>query len=297
MEIIKFLTSMLPSFTKNTVQNDVEIALEEYQNFVQPSYESFLEGFSDFKFKSNYGKDFENRFDNTFKSNYSTNFIVASYKMALVNLPAHSSLVLSALGDNIKSDVVKAALNMRQLTIVQLADVVSFVTRYARRILNFIITCETNYLTRKPEEGDFKAGEIKYLKDNFSHYVVGLNFLSMPPSDAKTSLDKIPEILVTVANADEATMMAGRDADPFQLNFIPVKLNPFYHVGMRVAEYQAARYHEAKDEQQAISAKILYLQKKTRNEDDAKLEQVIERYEALRAKKTYEIAKMEEKYV
>lgn len=296
MNFKDFLGSALPSFSKTTVDNDLQMALEEYLNHVEPSYSSFKKEFKDYKLKSDTGRAYDKVFGNVFKSNYHTNFLIASFDMALVNLPGKIDMVQTALHASTQTDILRSSMTAPQINIVQLAEVLSFIVRFSRRLLNFMVTCETNALMDKPETTSFKKAEIQYINDYFSAYVIGLNFLAISQSDAVDMLEAIPNVLIEKSSAQSTQRMAGLSADPFNMGFIPVFLNPIYHIGMRVAEYQAARYHEAKYEQQALGAKIMYLRKRIDGKEDPKLEQVIENYETLLAKKTYEIAKMEEKY-
>lgn len=296
MNFKDFLTSSLPAMTKTTVDNDLQMSLDEYLNHVEPVYHSFKDEFKNYKLKSDNGRAFEQVFKNAFKGNYHTNFLIASYEKALINIPGKVDMVQRALEDNAQTDILRASMTAKQINIVQLAEVISFVVRFSRRLLNFMVTCETNAHLDKDELAGFRAAEVQYINDNFSPYVMGLNFLAVPQSDATGLLEAVPNVLIDRAGAQAAQKVAGMSADPFNMGFIPVKLNIIYHIGMRVAEYQAARYHEAKYEQQALSAKILFLRKKLDGKEDPKLEQVIDNYETLLQKKTYEIAKMEEDY-
>lgn len=296
MNFKDFLSSALPSFTKSSVDNDLQMSLDEYLNHVEPVYDSFKHEFKNYKLKSENGRAFETRFGNSFKGNYNTNFLIAAYTQALINIPGKVDMVQRALESGSQVDMIRTSMTAKQINIIQLAEVISFVVRYSRRLLFFIVTCETNAHMDKEETQDIREAEQQYVNDHFASYIMGLNFLAVPQSDAEGLLDAVPNVLIDKSGAAAAQKVAGMAADPFNMGFIPIKLNPVYHIGMRVAEYQAARYHEAKYEQQALSAKILFLRKKLDGKEDPKLEQVIDNYETLLSKKTYEIAKMEQDY-
>lgn len=296
MNFKDFLSSALPSFTKAGVDNDLQMSLDEYLNHVEPVYHTFQQEFKNYKLKSENGRAFETKFSNSFKGNYNTNFLIAAFTQALVNIPGKVDMIQRALESGSQTDMIRTAMTAKQINIVQLAEVISFVTRFSRRLLFFVVTCETNAHLEKNETKDIRDAEARYINDYFSSYVMGLNFLAVPQSNAEGLLDAVPNVLIDKSGAAAAQKVAGMAADPFNMGFIPIKLNLVYHVGMRVAEYQAARYHEAKYEQQALSAKILFLRKKLDGKEDPKLEQVIDNYETLLSKKTYEIAKMEQDY-
>lgn len=298
MIISNFLESLLPTVSKDTVRDDLNLSVEEFNQHVDPVYKQFEKNFQNYQFKNPTLNAFEKKLKNSdVQINYSGNWLVAIYKEAIKHTPEKIKLVQYMMDDNSKTaDFVREAMKVREVNAVQLAEVLSFMVRYSRRLLNYAVTIETNYLKQEDENGRVLIAEVEWINKHYSPFLVGLAFLATKKAKATELIDKVPDILVNKANAQEVMAVASHTADPFRMGFIPLVLNPIYHVRMRIAEWQAARYHEAKFEQQALATKLMYLQKKAEGKDDAKLERTIEEYERLLAKKTYELHAMEEKY-
>lgn len=297
MNFKEFFKSILPGLSPSTVEGDLDAALQEYYEHVEPVYDRFKNEFNELKLSSDYGTRFDKIYRNKFDRVKGVNFLTDLYTTGLKNIPASVTLVQKSLEQNFTAEIAKASMSARQINAVQLSELISFAVRYSRRLLNLIVTAETRALLGKPEEGNLKKAEIKWVVNYYSAFLNAIAFLRIPHVKAEAMLESVPDFLVQENQIDEVDTLAGVQSDPFNMGFIPLALNPIYHFGLRVAEYQAARYHEAIAEQQAIEAKIVYLRKRLDGEADAGLQEVIERYDELLSKKSYDIAKMEDKYV
>lgn len=296
MNLSSFISSMLPNFTRSRIEDDLDTIFAEYNDHVKPCFEQFRKEFKNFKFTDSEIQSQVQVFDDNTKFKYDGNHVVAMYDSALMNIPSKIDLCRLIIEDKFTSDVLASAINALQINVIQLVEVLAFVTRFARRYLNFVITKELSGLGWKDEgEGSsITEAEQDYIKKNFLYFVHGLKILHADRADIKEAFEEIPDILVNKDNVKNVTTVSGEKTDPLQLGFIPVFLNPIYHIGIRIAEYQAARYKEAQHDQQVITSKILYLRKKLDGKQDAHLEKVIENYEELARKQSYKIAKMEE---
>ena len=73
-------------------------------------------------------------------------------------------------------------------------------------------------------------------------------------------------------------------------------LNPIYHIRIRIAEWQAAKYQEAKEERSMVELRLLSLKELKSGKDNARLEQQIEYNQERLSKLTAKIGRMEENY-
>lgn len=291
-----FIESMTSSSTKTKIINDLTAARDEFNAHVEPCYKSFQSQFGGYTFKADELRAINELFLEDFNVKSRDNFIVNSYDKALAFTVDKIEMVMRMLEDNLAADIMRDAMTLKQVNLIQLSEVISFVVRFSRRLLNYVITVETKYAgtdTGSSSTG-MKPAEVNWIQQNIPYYIQALNIISGDTGKVKESMDKIPDVLLQRGKVDATVRLVGAEGDPLKLKFIPVVLNPFYHVGMRIAEYQAARYHEAKHEQQVISAKILYLRAKLDGREDAKRESIIERYEDLLSRMTYKLHKLEE---
>lgn len=289
-----FIESLSEGSTKNKLVDDMQLARDEFKNHVKPVYETFIDQFSNYQFKSPQLIAIAERFNEEFKIKSRDNFIVNTYNSSLKHIEERVDLTFKLLEDNFTADILRDSLSIRQINVLQYSEVISFVVRYSRRLLNYVVTLETHDVSGTESKNAMKPAELNWIQSNIENYIIALNILTIDKIKATTVFEAIPDVILNRKNADQTVRLTGDKGDPFQFKFIPVALNPFYHVGMRIAEYQAARYHEAKNEQQVIAAKILYLRGKLNGEEDAKRESVIERYEELLSRATYKIHKLEQ---
>lgn len=290
-----FVDSLSTSSTKSKIVNDLIAARDEFNNHVEPCYKTFQSQFGNYEFKAPQLRAINERFLEDFSVKSRDNFIITSYKKALTYTSDKIDMVMAMLEDNLTADIMRDALTLKQVNLLQLSEIISFVVRFSRRMLNYVVSVETSYVGGGSEmSSSMKPAEVNWIQKNIPYYIQALNILSTDRGKATEILDRVPDVLLQRGKVDDSVRLAGPTGDPFQLKFIPVVLNPFYHVGMRIAEYQAARYHEAKHEQQVIAAKILYLRSKLDGREDAKRESIIERYEDLLSRMTYKLHQLEE---
>lgn len=291
-----FLSSLLPTFTRDKVSQDLQVSREEFDSHVRPNFETFKKNFKDYTLVAPALAPYAQRFANTADFKYSGNWALAMWENSIRHIPEKISLAETTLDGSAIGDFNRAAMSAKDMNVTQVSEVLSFMVRYSRRFLNFVIQTEINHLNQKPEDDKMVSAEIQWINRGYGAFLVGLNFLAMKKMKVQELYDSIPDVLINSNNVTEVKAVSGDNIDPFKFGIIPVKLNPIYHVGMRIAEYQAARYHEAQAEHQALSTKIMYLKQRAAGRNDAQLESVIDMYDAVLAKKSYEIAKLEDKY-
>lgn len=90
--------------------------------------------------------------------------------------------------------------------------------------------------------------------------------------------------------------MGSAKVDPFQMDLIPIWLNPIYHIGMFVSEWQADRYKAAKEEVRLLQLRKLNLEKTIEKKPDAKIQHEIEYLSNRVQGMNFKIEKMEKDY-
>lgn len=295
MKISNFVESIMQDTSTSKIVNDLQASKDEFTTHVVPVYESFIDQFGNYTFNSPQLQEIQKRYDNVVKDKSRYNFVRASYESSLSRLEERIEWISNLLEDNMSADIIKTSLTLTQVNIMQLSELVTFAVRFSRRLLNYVVTLETQDVSNTEPKNAMKPAEINWIQQHIPYYFKALNILAMPKRQADKLFEAIPDVLLQdPSKVDDTERLVGPSADPFELKFIPVVLNPFYHIGMKIAEYQAARYHEAKHEEQVIAAKIMYLRTKLDGEEDAKRESIIERYEDLLSRASYKIHKIEQ---
>lgn len=299
MQISKFIRSMLPELDKRECLSDCQITITELKEVVLPVYKSAEDCFRGFDFKSDeYG---------FFQQVYSSHpmgskkklvpVIHAAAEMAIKNMEVLDRLIHEHFTD----DSVAIGLTARKVNILKAIEAGAFFAKYARKWLINLYVVETrkvdgsDKLVASPDEG-LAPAEVKWVGDNFINFIIVMNALSEQPSQVHDRLMKIPEIIITEENEKTTEAQFGKTVlDPLSLGFIPVILNPIYHVRMMIAEWQTKRYKEAKEELRVLQLRKLNLEKIVAKKPDARTQKEIE-YTEERAKSiSYEIAMMEKR--
>lgn len=298
MRIDKFVSSLLPSFKKDTLREDIANIREELVSRLTPVYGSAVQTLAKHQFTSREVVGFDRNWSRQVRTEFRGNFIVVIHQTLLrlqENLPAIEKLVERYYMD----DTYKDGLTYLKANLLQYIELIGFTLKYARRLLNFVIWEEV--ATEDKQSGLVGQGPNKAERDwlvtNASHFYTAINTLAVKRNVIEKSFNEIPDAIANPENVAEieATVGVGR-VDPFRMGFIPVWLNPIYHVRMRIAEYQVARYNEQKEEIKLLEFRLLNLRQRQTGEIDPRIEQQIEYTEGRLDKLRYKVAQLEEEY-
>lgn len=276
MKFANYLSSLLPSFSRDQLMEDLDTVADELRTHVIPPYKVAAKEFGSDKFFSPdaIASDelINKKLDFKYKGNHISGILVA-----LENADTLIKLLQTMVDEEFALDVTQAGLNTLRVNIMQLVEILGFTTRYARRHLNYILVAESCHHSGKTVSDSFSAGELGWLKAGRDAFINGINVIALPRKDVETKFKEIPNVLVNAESIETSQQLLGKDkTDPFQMRFIPLVLNPIYHVRIRVAEYQAAKYREAKEERGILELRIMLLKEQRAGRENAKIEKQIE---------------------
>ena len=296
MDIAKYLQSIIPAFSRDQVQEDLEDIEKEIDKHVLPIYAAANTELGGGKLLSANATSFEDIFEKNVGFKYKGNHISAIYE-SMKNAKDLTKLLQRLVDENFAIDITKAGFDLLRTNIMQLTEILSFTVRYARRHLNYIVLSEMGQYKDLKIEDYFTAGERDWIKKGRMAFIKGIEIIHKPTSEIETKLKTIPSVLVTPETVDTTHGVFGKDkTDPLDLRFIPIVLNPIYHIRIRIAEWQAAKYQEAKEERSMVELRLLSLKELKSGKDNARLEQQIEYNQERLSKLTAKIGRMEENY-
>lgn len=289
MKFVNYLSSLLPSFSRDQLMEDLDTVADELRTHVIPPYTTAVKEFGSDKFYSADAQAadelFNKRLDLKYKGNHLTGIL-----NSLENADNLIKLLQTMVDTEFAIDVTQAGLNTLRVNIMQLVEILGFTTRYARRHLNYILVCESCHYSGKAVNDSFSAGELGWLKAGRDAFINGINVIALPKKEIETKFKEIPNVLVNAESIETSQQLLGKDkTDPFQMRFIPLVLNPIYHVRIRVAEYQAAKYREAKEERGILELRIMLLKEQRSGRENAKIEKQIEYNEGRLQKLVYKL--------
>lgn len=301
MKIDQFFKSLLPSFSKDTVLEDCRITKGEIRETVKPAYDEAAKLMKNWKFKSPEVERLAKDFGQFVNRTHGNIVVTLEQKIPAVleNLDEVEELIKQTYAD----EVAAGGITYLKAQLLQFVEGASFFAKYSRALLNFIYVHESApYVQESDEQYDavqesLIPAEVAYIQNNFQSFCVVLNALSGSSGDIKKQLAEVPDIVITDDNAKTLPHSVGQaKLDPLKFGFIPVFLNPIYHVRIAIAEWQIEQYKLAQRELQMLQMRKLNLEKLVQNQPNPVLQQKIGEAEraihGLKAK----IAKMEKDY-
>lgn len=301
MKIDQFFKSLLPSFSKDTVLEDCRITKGEIKETVHPAYVEAVKLMKNWKFKSADVEALGKQFSSLVKKTHGNMVVTIEAKIpdVLANLEEVEELIKA----NYNEEVAAGGLTYLKAQLLQFVEAASFFAKYSRALLNFIYVHESAPFIKETDEQydavqeSLVPAEIAYIQNNFQSFCVVLNALSGSEGDIKKALSAVPDIVITEDNAQTLPHSVGQaKLDPLKFGFIPVFLNPIYHIRMGIAEWQVEQYKLAQRELQMLQMRKLNLEKLQQGQPNPVLQQKLGETEraihGLKAK----IAKMERDY-
>jgi hypothetical protein len=296
MKISDFIKSLLPSFDKSRMVDDLD-NVKKRLGELMPPLKAIAEIAGDRKFNNEWAAGVNSDFLNKVKMNPKVrgNMYANMYKIML-NVEASIPIIETQITRYFKEEIMKEAMTAVRISILQFIESYGFVIDITGQILLVTMQLEEDAATNATEPS-VVAGELNTLASKLNDYYSSMNLLAGPKEDLEKKINSIPDVTIDSENIASVTAVveAGK-LDPFGFGFIGAKLNPIYHIRIAIAEYQTERYRLAKDTKQALELRLLRLKQLDAGKDDAALQLKIRNIEARIEDLSYKIKKMEEAY-
>lgn len=297
MSFLNYLKSMNESFTKKQIIDDINVLREDLLSYTRPNLELANKNFGTIAFKSKWSENFHSHLKNVVPKVNSKNFLAPALK-ATDNIIARLDSIEKLVEDNFNEDVLINAMNIKRINILAYLEACSFFSIFTRRLLNVTMAIEINTQSDDVtnELDDILPFNLQWIKERRNSWFTVLDIFYNGKGDLEKVVENLPDINVNESNI-KSVESVNRNIDPHGFGFIPVVLNPAYHIGMIVAEWQVSRLHAAKAERDVLEVQVLNLKLLLDGKNDAKLQTKIKYIENERLKPLYQkIEKMERKY-
>ncbi len=278
MKILQFVREMVPSFRRDDVAEKLRMLREQLEDQTIPVFEQLVgDGFAG---KSKAAQDFERAFKKTVNTRFRGEWTEVTLEV-LKNISANAPFFESLVEKNYSRDIVASGVTFRKAEILRLIALADFVTTYARQNLLYLLAAEGNLESHSlPNGKERPLPELKWLESNQNAFLRALNIMALKREELAEALDKVPEILINDESVITAEQTYGAVAlDPFANNLLALNWNPFYWIGVRMANREKLRMDRAKNEKRALEFRIEQLRLRKQGQADAKLEKTIEFYE------------------
>lgn len=294
MKIEKYITSLLPSFERGRILEDLSLMRKELVEFTLPPYVTAAQMYTTLKFQAKSTQNFDKEFARNARTKIPGNYIKV-VSVVLERVSERFAQIEALVTKAYARDVTAGGITYLRANLLQYVEAISFSLRYSRHLLLWTLSEEN--LTTNPQSELVSAlskAEKEWLwtrREAFAHCMV---ILAIPTRDLETSLKGIPDLIAIPGQTEIAQQNLGSDRlDPLKFGLIPLALNPIYHLRIAIAEWQVARQKAAEQEALALEYRLLALRGSVDGVADAKLEQQITYTEGRLQKLNRKIAEME----
>lgn len=278
MKVIQMIGSLLPSFKREEVADEVRALRECLEDYTIPLFDPLKK--APLKKKSKVVQDFEKEFSRKVRTKTRGDFIDVTVGV-LENVRGLISYLENAVEKTFSRDIIVAGLTYRKAEVLRLITFTDFFVTYTRQNLVYLMAAEGNVDARTlPNGKERPIPEIKWLLDNRDAYFDTMNMLANNPTEIDKLIANIPDIVIGGESEEIVAQTQSRiQMDPLAGNLIAIAWNPFYSMGVRRANKRHARIQRAKNEKRSIEYRIEQLYRQQQNQPDAALEKTIEFYE------------------
>lgn len=269
---------MLPSMEKVQIKEDLRNLKEELDTKSIPPFTSAVDYFDkNYTFKSRdvlaLQKIVDRRMDHPAK-----NLIILAHT-ALIQSASNVGSIIELVDKHYSNDVVRDGMTYLKVSINQYIESMSFMSMYSRRLLLVVYGLEG-----MGKDGNLDKGlsrDLAWVEKRFGDFLVCVKANLKSEKVLKKEFDGIPDMQVKVESAAIVRENVGVDKlDPNNFGFISATLNPVYHIRMAWTKWQVHRLRVAEEEKELLEFKLAQLRNERGGKKDAKLEEIIERYEA-----------------
>jgi hypothetical protein len=294
MDIVKYLGELMPQVTRSKMRDDISETIGMFEDEVLPVLTTADELFGQRPFLNADNK----RFDEVFKREAAKrldgncyHYLNKGMKNVMDNLSGIARLVE-------KSDdkITKEVITITNLNLLQLIEASDFVARYLLRFLNVSLAREISEVDKKDRGGEIKAPLVQWLNQNRDVFIRAFNILSIESNGFNRKLNDIPDVVVNESTiAQQVASLGDERVDPLQLGIIPVRLNPWYRIGMVWGEWQAKRVLATRAEHQTVALRLIRL-RQSADQNDVQINRDIDVMQSRLERLEYQLAEMEEDF-
>lgn len=294
MKIANYVSSLLPRIARSDVSKNLEDLRVELRDQTVAPYKSAASVFDDWSWKSDFAKDFQKGFKKEVKTRFRGNYVDVTEQILSRTLDNISTLE-RLVSKTYSNDIIASSISYSETQLLQLIEVVSFASKYARKLLIHTMALEIDEHRKRPTQTRLTPIEVRWLENNVMVFYYALRALDKSPSDLEKVFKSIPDIEVDVENANNVIANVGaKNLDPMGLSVQGLIFNPIYHIRVAYTDWQVARYEASKEERKMLEYQILDMKNALEDKEDPKLEKALEYTEDRLSRLNYKIEKIEE---
>uniref|UniRef100_A0AAU7PF95 Virion structural protein n=1 Tax=Burkholderia phage vB_BgluM-SURPRISE13 TaxID=3159457 RepID=A0AAU7PF95_9VIRU len=274
MNINAYVKSLKGVTSKDEVLNSLDVVQQDLSTKVVPIVGTASAAFKTIKPKSEVVIGYDERYREAFRlgRNAST---IEDLKDRIHKVQKNLDILAQEIHKSMPETVSQQTIDHRSAVMMQMVDNAAFLNRFIRKFIEAVTVYETDAIGMYEDyqKDNLTKGEAAWIEARFPYFLEVLASLS--DDGFKKKFDDIPNVKVDVDSDDNNALFGRLKMDPFKLGFIPVSLNPFFHIGKWIAEFQAWRYKEAQEDLRRIQSRILLLEEAHAGKSNPQVEKEI----------------------
>ena len=276
MSIFNYLKSLLPTFGKDRILEDLRLSRTEFQDFRLAFKEADkVLG----KLKSKQAQELARVASNlglSFKGGESiVGFLSRNQENIIDNIDLMERLVKQEMPDTVAAQ----GLDLRQINFVQISEVMSFSARFSRFLVSYLTRLEFDMVAEDKKlevSSDIMPYEHEAFDKGMMPFIVAMIQLSKPVNEVQEALASIPDMLVADTNYNVLKSTLGeKKIEPLGLTRQDFEWNPIYHIRMNLVEGRELRYRECKAQLSCLQLQLARNRLAAQGKQDARLEREI----------------------
>lgn len=271
--ISEFVQGLLPGLKKDTVLEDLRVSIDNIDKIVVPAMDKVTAVLKD-KFKSQALTDLNKAFNGAYKGKIKGNNFLVIARDSLTNIRANADYVDSQLQELLESTIVPDGLTSRKAVMIRSSKQIAFIADMTLDLANVALILETLEANGElSEDMELSKGTTIRVQRNIVRYAYALMDFSKDPKEFQKLFEGTRDLYVGGSNAKNVSAAATElELDPFDSRLVQnVAYNPIYHLRIAVAQWQAKRYHAAKDKKKLLELRVLQLKAEQEKKSDPRI--------------------------
>lgn len=271
--ISEFVQGLLPGLKKDTVLEDLRVSIDNIDKIVVPSMDKVTAVLKD-KFKSQALTDLNKAFNSAYKGKIKGNNFLVIARDCLANIRANADYVDSQLQELLESTIVPDGLTSRKAVMIRSSKQIAFIADMTLDLANVALILETLEANGElSDDMELSKGTTIRVQRNIVRYAYALMDFSKDPKEFQKLFEGTRDLYVGGSNAKNVSAAATEpELDPFDSRLVQnVAYNPIYHLRIAVAQWQAKRYHAAKDKKKLLELRVLQLKAEQEKKSDPRI--------------------------
>lgn len=275
--IIDFIKSLNTRVEKNQILDDIDLTSKELKEYVIPKLHAVAETAKITSLSSPFYNKAEREFYESIKIQRKAAIWITDLESMMANVLTNLTLLRKVAEDNMEQDTLRDAITARGAHIIRAASAMSFLSRYALELADYVVQLEIGEKTK--EDVPSPPAQRQYMEAKLGEFMRLLADYSIPAKDFSKIFGDLPSIYIDRDNSGAMSSMFSRvQIDPFKnsMSMSGFVGNPIYHLRLLWTEWEGKRYHAAKDRAVVLELRLIHLRNLQANQPNGRVEKEIE---------------------